>query len=115
VNIRQRAWNTYDKTYGPHKDEEEETKDFMLQSYLEGGIQPSREVESGRDLGGREVWEGKRRGMIRYGRRWLRCTEGQESKKRCIANLDGELGVEPESPRCQKSKNLPEPKAGGIS
>ena len=53
----------------------------------------SREVEGGRDLEGREDREGKKRGRIRYGRRWRRCTEGQEIEQRCVAMGDGELGV----------------------
>ena len=30
---------------------------------------------------------------ISYGRRWRRCTEGQEIEQRCVAMGDGELGV----------------------
>jgi hypothetical protein len=37
--------------------------------------------------------EGEKRVRIRYGRRWRRCTEGQEIEQRCIAMGDGELGV----------------------
>jgi len=44
-------------------------------------------------LGGREEGEGERRGRIRYGRRWGRCTEGQKIKHRCVAMGDGELGL----------------------
>ena len=44
-------------------------------------------------MGGREEGEGKKRGRIRYGRRWRRCTEGQEIEQRCVAMGDGELGV----------------------
>ena len=44
-------------------------------------------------MGGREEEEGKKRGRIRYGRRWRRCTEGQEIEQRCVAMGDGELGV----------------------
>jgi hypothetical protein len=42
----------------------------------------------------RGTWEeeGKKRGRIRYGRRWRRCTEGQEIEQRYIAMGDGELG-----------------------
>ena len=43
-------------------------------------------------MGGREEREAKMRGRIRYGRRWRRCTEGQEIEKRCVAMGDGELG-----------------------
>ena len=39
----------------------------------------------GRNLGGREEGEGKKRGKVRYGRRWRRCTEGQETEQRCVA------------------------------
>ena len=35
----------------------------------------------------------EKRGRIRYGRRWRRCTEGQEIEQRCVAMGDGELGV----------------------
>jgi hypothetical protein len=35
----------------------------------------------------------KKRGKIRYERRWRRCTEGQEIEQRCIAMGDGKLGV----------------------
>jgi hypothetical protein len=44
-------------------------------------------------LGGREVWEGKKRSRIRYGRIWRRYTEGQEIEQRCVAMGDGEVGV----------------------
>ena len=37
--------------------------------------------------------KGEKRGRIRYGRRWRRCTEGQEIEQRCVAMGDGELGV----------------------
>jgi hypothetical protein len=36
---------------------------------------------------------GKKRGRIRYGRRWRRCTEDQEIEQRCVAVGGGELGV----------------------
>ena len=65
----------------------------MFQSYLEGETKSSREVEGRRDLGEREEGEEKKRGRIRYGRRWRRCTEGQEIEQRCVAMGDGELGV----------------------
>ena len=39
----------------------------MLQSDLEGGTIESREVEDGRDLGGREERKGKKRGRISIG------------------------------------------------
>jgi hypothetical protein len=51
---------------------------------------------------GSRGWEGlvrkrrggeRKRGRIRYGRRWRRCTEGHEMKQRCVAIEDGELGV----------------------
>jgi hypothetical protein len=35
---------------------------------------------------------GKREGRICYGRRWKRCTEGQEIEQRCVAMGDEELG-----------------------
>ena len=63
----------------------------MCQFYLEGGTKYSREAEISRDLGGSE--EGGEEGGIRYGRRWRRCTEGQEIEQRCVAMGDGELGV----------------------
>ena len=44
-------------------------------------------------MGGKEEGEGKRRERIRYGRRWSRCTEGQEIEQRCVAMGDGALGV----------------------
>ena len=44
-------------------------------------------------MGGREEGEGEKRGRIRYGRRWRRCTEGQEIEQRCVAMGDGELGI----------------------
>jgi hypothetical protein len=52
-----------------------------------------KEVEGLRDMGGREEGEGKKRKRIRYGRRWRRCTEGQEIEQRCVAMGEGELGV----------------------
>ena len=64
----------------------------MLQSLLRRGNK-IREVEGGSDLGGRQAGERKKRGRIRYGRRWRRCTEGQEIEQRCVAMGDGELGV----------------------
>ena len=42
---------------------------------------------------GREEGEGKKRGRIRYWRKWRRCTEGQEIEQRCIAIGDGELAI----------------------
>ena len=33
------------------------------------------------------------RGRIGYGRRWRRCTEGQEIEQSCVAKGDGELGA----------------------
>ena len=50
------------------------------------------------------TWEeerrgGKKRGRIRYGRRWRRYTEGQEIKQRCVAMGDGELGVATRKPQ----------------
>jgi hypothetical protein len=44
-------------------------------------------------LGGREEGEGEKRERIRFGRRWRRCTEGQEIEQKCVAMGDGELGV----------------------
>ena len=44
-------------------------------------------------MGGREEGKEKRRGRIRYDRRWRRCTVGQEIKQRCVAIGHGELGV----------------------
>jgi hypothetical protein len=49
----------------------------MLQSLLRRGNK-IREVEGGSDLGGRQAGERKKRGRIRYGRRWRRFTEGQK-------------------------------------
>jgi hypothetical protein len=43
-------------------------------------------------LGGREEGEGGKRGRIRYGRRWRRCTEDQEIEQMCVAMGDGERG-----------------------
>ena len=51
------------------------------------------EVEGRRDLGGRKEVEGEEVGRIRYGRRWERCTEGQEIEQRYVAMGDGELGL----------------------
>ena len=34
---------------------------------------------------GRDEGEGKKRGRIRYGRRWRRCTEGQEIEQKYVA------------------------------
>jgi hypothetical protein len=65
----------------------------MLQSYLEGGTKCSREVEGERGLGGGEEGEGKKRRRSRYGKRWRRCTEGQEIEQRCVSMGDEELGV----------------------
>jgi hypothetical protein len=45
------------------------------------------------------TWEEERKGRainggrIRCGRRWGKCTEGQEIDQRCVAMGDGELGV----------------------
>jgi hypothetical protein len=86
----------------------------VLQSYLEGGTISPREVEGGRDLGGREEGEGNKRGRIKYGRRWRRCTEGQEIEQRCIAIGDGELVVSRKY-QMPKSKSLPGPHRDGIS
>ena len=45
-------------------------------------------------LGRKKEGEVKKRGRIRYGRRWRRCTEDQEIKQSCGAMGVGELGVE---------------------
>jgi hypothetical protein len=46
----------------------------MLQSYFEERTKKSKELNGRRDLGGgREKRERKKKGKIRYGRRW-RCT-----------------------------------------
>jgi hypothetical protein len=52
----------------------------------------SREVECGRDFGGRKEREGKREGRTRYGR-CMRCTKDQEIERKCVAMGDRELGV----------------------
>jgi hypothetical protein len=44
---------------------------------LRRGMKYSREVEGGRDVAGRE--EGKKRGRMRYGRRWRRCNHKTDS------------------------------------
>ena len=44
-------------------------------------------------LGRKRRGGGEKRSRIRYGRRWRRCTEGQEIEQRCVAMGDGELGV----------------------
>jgi hypothetical protein len=36
---------------------------------------------------------GEKGHRMRYGRRWRRCTEGQEIEQRCVTMGDGELGV----------------------
>jgi hypothetical protein len=42
---------------------------------------------------GRNIRDGGEKGSrIRYGRRWKRCTEGQEIEQRCVAMRDGKLG-----------------------
>jgi hypothetical protein len=43
-------------------------------------------------LEGRDEGEGKKRGRIRYGRRWRSCTKNWEIGQRYVANGDGELG-----------------------
>ena len=42
---------------------------------------------------GREEAEGEKRDRIRYGKRWRRCTEGQEIEHRCVAMGYEELQV----------------------
>jgi hypothetical protein len=37
--------------------------------------------------------EGDKRGRIRYGRRWRRCSEGREIEQKCVAIGNGELGA----------------------
>jgi hypothetical protein len=46
-------------------------------------------LEGGKDLGGREEGDRKKRVRIRYGRR---CTEGQEIEQRCLAMGNEEMG-----------------------
>ena len=58
------------------------------------------------NLGGREEGEAKKKGGIRYGRKWRRYTEGQEFEQRCVAIGHGELGVA--TRKCQMS-GLQEP------
>jgi hypothetical protein len=53
-------------------------------------IKGSREWES---LGEKEEGEGEKRGRIRHGKRWRRCTEGQEIKQSYVAMGNGELEV----------------------
>jgi hypothetical protein len=57
----------------------------MPQSYLEGGTKESQAVESGKNLGGKEESEREKGSRIRYGRRWGRCTQGQEIDQSCVA------------------------------
>ena len=45
------------------------------------------------ELGRKRRRRGEKGVRIRYGRRWRRCTEGQEIEQRCVAMGDGELGV----------------------
>jgi hypothetical protein len=45
-----------------------------------------RKPGGGGKKGTEEIWE-------EYGRRWNRCTEGQEIEQRCVAKGDRELGV----------------------
>ena len=54
-------------------------------------------------MGGREEGEGKKRDRIGYGRRWRKCTEGQEIEQSCVVMGDGVLEV----PEYQESKSLP--------
>ena len=44
-------------------------------------------------MGIREEGAGKKRSRIRNGRRWSKCTEGQEIEQRCVAMEDGKLRV----------------------
>ena len=64
----------------------------MVQSYSEKGIEQSREVDGGRNLGGRELVAMQKKGRIRYGRRRKRCKEGQKFGQRFVVMGDGELG-----------------------
>ena len=41
----------------------------------------------------REEGEGKKRGRIKYGRKWRKYKEGEEIEQRCVAMGDRELGV----------------------
>ena len=59
-------------------------------------------------MGGRKEVEGEEVGRIRYGRRWERCTEGQEIEQRYVAMGNGE----PERPRLQESKKVPRTQQG---
>jgi hypothetical protein len=89
--IRQIAWNAYDITHGPHESQEEGRPKSGC--YIEGGTKQSRKVEGGRGLGGREEGKGKKKGRIRYGRRWRACTEGQKTEQMCVTMVNGELEV----------------------
>jgi hypothetical protein len=44
-------------------------------------------------MGIREEGAGKKRSRIRNGRRWSKCTEGQEIEQRCVAMGNGQLEV----------------------
>ena len=61
-------------------------------------------------MGGREEGEGEKRGRIRCGRRWRRCTEGQEIEQKCVAMGDRELDVSTKKsqlPLIQESPRIP--------
>ena len=66
--------------------------------------------KGGRNLGGGEEREEKKRGRIRYGRRWRRYTEGQETEQRCVAMGDGNCGWTTGSRRCQETRGTQEPR-----
>ena len=50
---------------------------------------------------------GEKMSRIRYGRRWRRCTEGQEIEQRCVAMGDGELGVATRKPQMPGKQEAP--------
>ena len=63
-------------------------------------------------MGGREEGEGNKRGRIKYGRRWRRCTEGQEIEQRCVAMGDGELGVATRKSQMPGTQEIPRTQQG---
>jgi len=49
------------------------------------------------------------RGGVRCGRRWRRCTQGQEIEQSCVAMEDGERGSNQKVPDARKTRASQDP------
>ena len=62
-----------------------------------------------------ERWTGCEKDRIGCGRRWRKCTEGQEIEQRCVTMRDGEQGVATRKSQRPEKQGPPGLHRDGIS